>query len=388
MYKIGFVLSPSKDWLGGVNYFKSLLFGLDKFAKKDFEIVVFLGKKVDSEFLEMYSKYAEIRQHGIFDRGSFQWYIRQLLIGLFKKDYLLNFFVKRHKIEALSHANMRGDHFVPFTSWIPDFQHRFLPQLFSKRELEYRDMTHSRLAKKSNLVFLSSYTSLSHFNLFYPDFGRKGRVLQFVAKPEESFFSTDLLAFSTLKKKYDLSDDFFFLPNQFWVHKNHQVVLTALKNLKERGIEETVVFTGNTQDYRNKDYIDSLTEYIDVNGLKENARVLGMVPYNEIFILMKHAKAVINPSLFEGWSTTVEECKSVNKNLILSDIPVHKEQAENALFFQKDDPEELARILETYSEKQKVFNKGDTELYMTERTKEFIEKYRESMLEILEKAYA
>lgn len=42
--------------------------------------------------------------------------------------------------------------------------------------------------------------------------------------------------------------------------------------------------------------------------------------------LMKHAIAIINPSLFEGGSTTVEEAKSLLKVIILSGIPVHREQ--------------------------------------------------------------
>ncbi len=37
--------------------------------------------------------------------------------------------------------------------------------------------------------------------------------------------------------------------------------------------------------------------------------------------------ALINPSQFEGWSTTVEEAKSLGVKMLLSDLEVHKEQA-------------------------------------------------------------
>jgi glycosyltransferase involved in cell wall biosynthesis len=53
--------------------------------------------------------------------------------------------------------------------------------------------------------------------------------------------------------------------------------------------------------------------------------------------------ALINPSRFEGWSTTVEEAKSFGVPLILSDIDVHREQTGGAArYFGIDDPGMLA----------------------------------------------
>ena len=69
-------------------------------------------------------------------------------------------------------------------------------------------------------------------------------------------------------------------------------------------------------------------------------RPLGVVPYRDMLGLMRHAVAVINPSLFEGWSTSVEEAKSMGKAVVLSDIPVHREQAPGrGLFFDPRDPD-------------------------------------------------
>ena len=41
---------------------------------------------------------------------------------------------------------------------------------------------------------------------------------------------------------------------------------------------------------------------------------------------MYHSIALINPSKFEGRSSTVEQGKSMGEKIILSTIPVHKEQ--------------------------------------------------------------
>jgi hypothetical protein len=58
---------------------------------------------------------------------------------------------------------------------------------------------------------------------------------------------------------------------------------------------------------------------------------------------MRGAVGILNPSLFEGWSTTVEECKSMGKRVLLSDIAVHREQAPGrAIYFDPYNANELA----------------------------------------------
>ena len=87
-----------------------------------------------------------------------------------------------------------------------------------------------------------------------------------------------------------------------------------------------VLSTGNANDYRQPDLIKSLSAYVEQNNLGENFRMLGLVPRSDVIALMRYSISLINPSFFEGWSTTVEEAKSMGKRIILSDIEVHREQ--------------------------------------------------------------
>jgi len=65
-----------------------------------------------------------------------------------------------------------------------------------------------------------------------------------------------------------------------------------------------------------------------------------------VYSLMFNSISIINPSLFEGWSTTVEEAKTYGKNIILSDIPVHREQSpERCIYFDSSNAGELANIV-------------------------------------------
>ena len=104
---------------------------------------------------------------------------------------------------------------------------------------------------------------------------------------------------------------------------------------------------------------------------------------------MRNCIFIINPSLFEGWSSTVEEAKSLGKNIILSDLNVHKEQnPPNALYFSALDDKQLAEILK---EKWQSNSFGpDFELEksarenMLARMKKFGKEYKQILYEAFE----
>ena len=146
--------------------------------------------------------------------------------------------------------------------------------------------------------------------------------------------------------EYHLPERFVYLPNQFWVHKGHRLVIEALAQLRASRPDVTVVCTGNTADHRDPMYFGELLAEVSRLGLRDNFVVLGWVPQAHIFHLMRQAVAVLQPSRFEGWSTTVEETKSVGKSIILSDIPVHREQAPAGVrYFDPTDAAALAEQL-------------------------------------------
>jgi glycosyltransferase involved in cell wall biosynthesis len=85
---------------------------------------------------------------------------------------------------------------------------------------------------------------------------------------------------------------------------------------------------------------------IDSSGLSSNFILLGLIPYGDLAPLATASMALLNPSLFEGWSTTVEEALSWGVPLILSDLDVNREQAgEAAVFFDRHDAQALAGAL-------------------------------------------
>ena len=241
-----------------------------------------------------------------------------------------------------------GEHFlydyilekVPKVYWIPDFQDRYYPHFFPSKTLEARKKNQESIAKSHHSLVLSSKDAEKDFRLFYPTARCKTIVLNF-AVVHSDFVEVDSTPF---KKNLLIHGSFFFSPNQFWQHKNHLVVLKAVKILKNEGIEPIVIFSGKPIDERNPDYFSSLVTYVEENDLGENIKFAGFLERNLQLKLMQEAIAVIQPSLFEGWSTVIEDAKSMNQWVIASALAVHKDQlTANAIFFDPNTPEDLSK---------------------------------------------
>jgi glycosyltransferase involved in cell wall biosynthesis len=145
---------------------------------------------------------------------------------------------------------------------------------------------------------------------------------------------------------YGLPERYSYLPNQFWLHKNHLLVIEALALLKQAGHSIVVAASGKQIDPHKPQHFLHISEQLHAKGLVDHFRMLGLIPYEHVAPLMVGSVAVLNPSLFEGWSTTVEEARALHVPLVLSDIPVHKEQASGlARFFDRSSAESLAKAL-------------------------------------------
>ena len=145
----------------------------------------------------------------------------------------------------------------------------------------------------------------------------------------------------TSKKKI-----FFFLPNHYWKHKNHIVVFKAIKELKKKVKNITVVTSGNSNDYRFPDHYSNLEVFIKKEKLNKNILHLGIIPIKDVYSLIKRSLAVINPSFYEGWGNTLEHAINLKKIAIISNIDVHRERfASNKLLFNPKDHIKLSKIM-------------------------------------------
>jgi glycosyltransferase involved in cell wall biosynthesis len=232
---------------------------------------------------------------------------------------------------------------LPILSWIPDFQHCHLAHFFPGLRWWARDIGYRLVLANRSDVMLSSRSALDDARRFYSRINGSLHVVPFAVRIAPQGAG----AVAEVRAKYGLPDRYFFLPNQLWVHKNHSVVIEALRLLRvQGGPMPTIVATGTGSDPRRPDLLERLQNQIRDGEVEQYFKILGPIPYQDLIRLLEGAAALINPSLFEGWSTTVEEARALGTPMILSDIPVHREQmAQAALYFDPESAADCARAL-------------------------------------------
>jgi glycosyltransferase involved in cell wall biosynthesis len=255
--------------------------------------------------------------------------------------------------------------------WIPDFQEYYLPHFFSKLEVYSRKAINKEMVTANYPIVFSSKTAAADFDKFYPGNKNKKRILSFTSFIDNSYKEIPVKA---LLQKHNITKPFFIVANQFWKHKNHFTVLKALRLLKEHAATFQVVFTGKESDYRNPDYFSTIKDYIRQNNLENQVLFLGFIDRQEQLQLMANAIAIIQPSLFEGWSTVVEDAKVLNQFILISDIPIHKEQVQdNCFFFAPENENELAEKMLFMLQNEKTITSIDYSSLQQKFAQQFIQ---------------
>jgi glycosyltransferase involved in cell wall biosynthesis len=242
---------------------------------------------------------------------------------------------------------------IPYTrrlpnaiAWIPDFQHRALPEFSSAVDRRGRDHRFKLLLQDADRhVVMSSLHSVNDARRYYGEPKAQTHILHFATVPERSWFNDP----APIVKKYELPENFFIICNQFWKHKDHLTAFKAIQLLAKDGQAVQIVCTGPTHDYRNPDYFGFLQQQIEALGIQEQVRILGLIPRTDQIGLMRASRAVLQPSHFEGWSTVLEDARALGKPVIASDFPVHLEQGvPGSSFFRQGDPEDCALAIRRF----------------------------------------
>ncbi len=386
--RVGFFLNVTGQiWLGGTSYFRNLLTALADLPEREIQTVLLTGSNSRPELLAELPL-ADWRCPPSLQRFGARWIARKLLTGLSDSERLLERDLLALKIDVLSHSGHLGPAArIPVLAWIADFQHLRLPQNFSLQQRRARDRHYAGLCRYATSIIVSSHSASKDLAEFFPEAAPRCRVLPFVANVPDP---ATLQSREALEHKYAFSGRYFFLPNQFWVHKNHRVVVDALSALGHRGAAFTVLASGKPADDRDREHFSRLMGHAEALGVAAHFKVLGLVPYADLMALMWHSIAVINPSRFEGWSTTVEEAKSLGVPAIVSDIDVHREQQPPAgTFFPPDDAEALAELMrrawEADSSEAKRRLAEEARRQLPGRRNEFARRYQSYVVECVAK---
>lgn len=228
---------------------------------------------------------------------------------------------------------------IPAVATIYDLQYKTYPQFFSNADVHHRDQAFCRAVEKATLLAAIS------------DYARDSAILH-GAMPRAHIETVYIRLAERVKSKgssesllqWGLSPQGFLIyPANFWAHKNHEVLLTAMGLALRRGLPKSVklVLTGAPGDRR-----DWLKEAAARMGLADAVIFPGYVSTPELGALIAQSLGVVFPSLYEGFGMPVIEAMAMGVPVACSNLTSLPEVAgDAAILFDPRVPDSLAAAL-------------------------------------------
>ena len=198
-------------------------------------------------------------------------------------------FIDRKKINILFFPSTiiypKGLKNAKIISTIYDLQHEYFPGNFSEKYLKYRKENYLYTALNSDhIIAISDYT-------------KKTIIEKYGVDPEK--ITTTCLGVGiekNIKSNIILPRNFIFYPATFWPHKNHKILIEALKKLETTFPDLNLIFTGAVKNFELKKEIDNL---ILSYNLCKKVLYLGYVSEKDLNYIYRKASAMVFPSSFE-----------------------------------------------------------------------------------------
>jgi glycosyltransferase involved in cell wall biosynthesis len=346
--KLGILFNFRQGWMGGIIYILNLIRILDFLDDEKKPDVILFYRSDLKKFVDEI-KYPYLRSIEWSFPSINKGYLKSLLTG---RNLFVNKILKEFDLDGIFPMldyPVRTKSKTKLVAWYADLQHEYFPEFFTRTRLMKRTARIKLLLRNSDDLVVSSKAVADDFQKFFKLRKDLNVHIFHFASVIDDIAGTNI---EKLILKYKLPSKYFMISNQFHKHKNHKVVLDAIALLKEKGVIINCVITGRFPDETYSPYLKELHNIINNNQLNEQTRFLGVIPRADQLLLMKHSQAVLQPSLFEGWSTVIEDAISLQVPVIASDIPVNIEQlGENGVYFNPHNPDELVSILNNYPER-------------------------------------
>ncbi len=205
---------------------------------------------------------------------------------------------------------------VPVVSVVYDLQYAYYPQFFAPDEEAGRERTFLTAARTAErLVCISDFARQTVLEQGNVPAGRTATIHISLPRRLER---TSIEAVAAMRERLGLGeDDYLLYPANFWPHKNHRMLLTAFGMFAAKRPETglRLVLTGADTGLRRE-----LGEAVKGLGLEGRVVFAGYVSDDALSALLTGAKALVFPSLFEGFGMPLVEAMAVGTPILCSDV--------------------------------------------------------------------
>jgi len=192
---------------------------------------------------------------------------------------------------------------VPTVSMVTDLLHRDYPFSISEAERIWREgYFRDILADADYVQCISEYTL--------------GQLVEYYPLKESRVFFTHLPIDQRLETGPHVKPErpYFLYPANFWIHKNHEVLLIAYRIYRKAAKEPwDLVLTGNP-DSRG----EQIKDFARQLGIEKNIRFAGYLDETSFGQVFGGAEALLYPSLYEGFGIPLLEAMRFRKPIVCS----------------------------------------------------------------------
>ena len=269
--------------------------------------------------------------------------------NLVNEEYSIAYFPSAHMMK-------RPRLKVPVVGTIHDFNWKYFfgQQIFPFSFVEMMD-NEILIWMEKGLTVCSSEDVVNEAKKLYPQISNLPTVVQIAplvvntGVTEER--STEIL------EKLKIDFPYLIFPGNFYPHKNHLNLFTAFSTLKSRpGFEKfKLILTGMNSDQVAKGLAGLRGVQLQTkNSTDKNFDVLGLgyQPNEVIDVLIKKARLLVSPSIYEAICTPAMDAWNFGTPTAISDIPPFREHEKTwgirSAFFNPMDPANMADVLDSY----------------------------------------
>jgi glycosyltransferase involved in cell wall biosynthesis len=225
---------------------------------------------------------------------------------------------------------------MPMVTTVWDLGHRDLPEfaeISGKGSWQSRELYFSETVPRSIQVVTDSNATGDKLEKFYGLSKERRTVLGLLPRVLPPSTNTHLVP----------QVPYVIYPAMKWAHKNHLVLLRALKLLETRGVNVSLVLTGSDKGFGTK--ISDTARHL---GLESKVLDFGFVDQRDLALLITNAQALVMPSKLGPTNLPPLQSVALGTRAIVSDAHKFDEDfGEMIQVCSKDSAEEWAQAIES-----------------------------------------
>jgi glycosyltransferase involved in cell wall biosynthesis len=242
--------------------------------------------------------------------------------------------ISQHRVDVFYHpfgTIFFGSDRIPAVAMVHDTLHRDFPHSLPAQTIEWRELQFRKLVDSVDYFQVNSQFTAERVKSLYD-------------VPADRIFVTRLPIHGRLRSATATREPFFFYPANFWVHKNHEVLLVAYQIYLAKSAEQKpweLVFTGHL-DERARSVQKTAADL----GIGDHVKFAGHVPESELAKLYSTASCLVFPSLHEGFGIPIVEAMSFGLPIICgNDTGIPEVAGDAALYAETRNPAKMADAL-------------------------------------------